>query len=235
MKKLRQGHKWQFGVFAMVAVASLLFVPPASASVIGTLDVANCANGAVNVTLTTIDWILPVDAGNGCVQNNTGIFYGPTASKPLPSGLGLILDLPGGPANFMVFTNGTDIVSFDLGGLGPGVANTVCTVSPCSVTSTSPFILMANATGTSVTLTAFGLARDNLSAALPNDIWSGAFTTQVAGQTPAQIQATILGGGTIHSTWSGEFIVSIPEPVSMSLIGGGLMALAWLRRRRVQA
>ena len=71
---------------------------------------------------------------------------------------------------------------------------------------------------------------------------SGAFTTQIAGQTPLQIRNTVcgpgagctgVGGGTINSTYSFDGIASaIPEPVTMTLFGVGLIVLAGLKRQQ---
>jgi hypothetical protein len=70
--------------------------------------------------------------------------------------------------------------------------------------------------------------------------YAGAFTTQIAGRTPAQIQANILAGGSERSTYSAEFLVTaptprggeVPEPGTLSLlaVGGGLIAFAVRRR-----
>jgi hypothetical protein len=60
----------------------------------------------------------------------------------------------------------------------------------------------------------------------------GAFTTQIPGVSAASIQATINSGGTITSTFSGEFVANVPEPLTSALIGGALIALAALKRRK---
>jgi hypothetical protein len=138
------------------------------------------------------------------------------------------------------------VLSFDLaavGGFGPGLPND-CVPSPpngssCSIQPGSPFILTTTITplgvvGTSVTLQAHGTIVDPLDK--KTSTWDGAFTTQINGKTPAQIEAIIKGppGGSISSTFSGEFDVTpLPEPVTMGLIGGGLIALAAMKKRRV--
>jgi hypothetical protein len=85
--------------------------------------------------------------------------------------------------------------------------------------------------GTSVTLDAHGTILDIGDGS--TSFWSGSFTTQINTMDPAAIQAQIVGGGAIVSSFSGEFdVTNVPEPVSMSLIGGGLIALAAIRRRK---
>ncbi len=96
----------------------------------------------------------------------------------------------------------------------------------------SPFILTTTTTGTSVTLQAHGTIVDPLDGSL--SAWNGAFTTQINGQTPLQIRNTTVGGGSISSTFSGEFDLNpVPEPVTMALFGGGLIALAAFKKRKV--
>jgi hypothetical protein len=211
----------------------------ASGAVIGTLTLTS-EPGDVNVTLTSIDWTPPVGPGTGrfTVGSGTDLTY--NDGTPLTVGtLGTILDLTAGMPfpiiGFMMFDDASDLV-FDLTALGPGPSNTVCTdafdvnAPACSVGPGSPFILQATSTGTAVTLAARGIARD---ASAVQSEFIGAFTTQIAGRTPSDIQENILGGGVENSTYSAEFTATfIPEPgtVSLLVVGGGLIALAWRRR-----
>lgn len=219
-----------------VLVVAAVFCIVASASPIGHLSVANCTNGGVLVTLTTIDWYPPPGGGSGCDQTGgtTSVVY---SGGTLTGGVqGTILDLTAGGGavpDFMTFVGNAGL-HFDLTFIGPGVSSTVCAATlnsnlpACSVAAGSPFILAPTTTGTSVTLSAGGNARD----ASGTGPWSGAFTTQIAGLTPAQVQSSILAGGVQNSTWSGDFLVGVPEPLTLSLIGSGLIAMGLLRRRR---
>src|SRR5947209_3737788 len=102
------------GVMAIAAVASVILIPAASASVIGPLDVANCPGGGVTVTTTTIDWLLPAGPPDGCINTGTGtaVLFGPTLSSTLGPGVaGRIMDLTIGGGvvpDFMTFVVGAD-------------------------------------------------------------------------------------------------------------------------------
>ncbi len=224
--------------FAILMVVSCLaLTTPALPVSVGILNLSNCAGGGVAVNATTIDWQLPVGPPDGCIVTGSGtnVTYN---TGTLGSGVtGSILDLtisnPLPILDFMTFT-GNPNLHFDLTGIGAGSSNTDCATSldpnslACSVSLGSPFILTPTSTGTTVTLSAFGLARDL------TDIsrWLGQYTSQFPDRTPASIQANILSGGSETTTYSGSFIVSmVPEPSSFVLIGGALVGLALLKRR----
>jgi hypothetical protein len=229
---------------ALCGLALFCSVTGASGAVIGNLDIANCAGGGVVVTATTIDFTLPVGGGTGCIQTgqNTNVTY--AGGTLLPGVQGTILDLVAGGGlvpDFMTFV-GNPLLHLDLAGIGPGVANTVCAtvldpnLPACSAVAGSPFILAPTSTGTSITLSAFGTARDG---SLPTSNFIGAFTTQIAGVTPDAIRNTIATGGAINSTNSAAFVITltgVPEPstISMAGLGGLLVALAVMKRSRAE-
>jgi hypothetical protein len=230
-------HGLKLGLFSLAIVA--LCAPSASASIIGHLSVANCAGGGVTVSFSAIDWSpgSPV----ACLQSGIGTNLSSTVTGPLvPPLVGTINDLPPASGIFGFMTFGT--LMFDLAavnGFGPPVVPE-CSVNPavgnsCSIVFMgiqSPFILTTTATGTSVTLLAHGTIADPAGGPVSN--WNGAFTTQINGQTPMQIRNTVTApGGSISSSFSGEFDVVVPEPMTMALIGGGLIALAAIKRRKV--
>jgi len=252
-------------VAASAGLALFSLVTAASAAPSGHLDIANCGGGGVTVSATLIDFTQPVGGGNGCIITGslTAVNYTSAGGASVlgPNVLGTILDLPFAPGpviDFMRFsTNPIPVggsvpapatpgqalfdLHFDLTSLGPGVTNgTPCSAvfdpnaPACSAFVGSPFILAPTATGTSVTLSTFGVVRD----ASGTSNFIGAFTSQIAGQTPASIQATIAGGGSITSTNSGDFTLTVvPEPstVSMAMLGGLFVAFFAARRKKSQA
>jgi PEP-CTERM motif-containing protein len=238
-------------LFALAGIAVFLgWVPASMASPVGVLNITNCNGGGVTVTSTSVDWLLPVGGGNGCISSDSGTNVTYTGGGPLLSNdaTGLIKDLPAGSnLDFMVFTDQPNL-HFDLSSVGPGVVSTVCstTLNPnnasCSVFAGSPFILTPTATGTTVTLSAAGIARDTTG----SSNWLGSFTTQFPGITPAQLQAAettnapipgFCSGGACTNTYSASFSVTLiptPEPTTVSLIGLGLAGLALVKRHRAK-
>ena len=231
-------NKLNFWRTAGAAMVFSMLAPMASGAVIGTLRITSDP-GDVIVSLTSLDFTPPVGGGDGTftVGAGTNLTYGDGTALTVGS-TGTVRDLNAGDPfpimNFLTFSAAPGLV-FDLTGLGPGPANTVCSAtlnqnSPaCSVFAGSPFILQATSTGTAVTLSAIGTANDGSGL---SSTFIGQFTTQITGRTPAQIQANILSGGIERSTYSGEFVATpIPEPgaATLFLLGGGLLAFA--RRR----
>ena len=228
-----QGFKKQ--IYLLAAIGLLGISSSATASVIGSLNVANCAGGGVTVSSTNIVWS-PVGtvAGTGCTDTGIGTnltYSGGTLGPGDPGNIKNLTSGGGSVDNFMTFQGTT--LDFVLTGLGPGSANTNCALSAlnpvCSVAAGSPFIL----TFISANVTAIGLgANGTVTDGGVTSNWFGSFTTQL-NLSGTAIQSTELAGGSIASAHSGQFSVSaVPEPgtVSMFLLGG--LTLLGIGRKR---
>lgn len=232
----------------------------ANAAVSGTLNIGGATGEGVRVTLTEIDWT-PLGTGTGSFAVSFGTDLTSAVGNPSAGELGTIKDLgPGTPSplpDFMTFSNEPGL-SFSLLGIGPGSNNTNCAGlvnvgDSCSPFVGSPFVLTLSrdalgVVSTNVALGAFGIATDGT---VPSG-YTGSFTTQIAGKTPAQIQAIFgcFAGATvdqctipdahIDSSYSGSFVAviteghgagSAPEPATLALLGFGLLG-AGVRARR---
>jgi hypothetical protein len=231
------------GLLCLAVLVLTTFAPSASAGVVGTLSIGICGSGVVVVNSASVDWVptcLVVGGGTSVTSVGDGNLIVPAGGPAFP-GTSTINDLTlpppsPGDAGFMTFVYapaGIDLI-FNLaptGGLGPGLAAPDCSPSPaigqsCSIAG-SPFILTTTATGTSVVLPASGTIYDT--GDHTTSYWSGQFSANVD-ESPATIEA---GGGAISESFSGKFdITPVPEPVSVALIGGGLLALAGIKRRK---
>lgn len=214
----------------------------ASASTTYNLSVANCSGGGATVTATTIVWSPNGTAMNtGCIDSGIGTDVAYMGGTLLPNDVGNIMDLSAGtlPVNDFMTFSGTPL-DFVLTGIGPGLSNTNCALSPtnttCSPFAGSPFVL----TYLGANLTGVGLSVNGTVADLAGPAtWSGSFTTQL-NLSASAIQTVETTGGSIASTQSGNFNVTVtpisstPEPstTAMLLMGGGLIAIAYRRQRQ---
>jgi hypothetical protein len=218
-------------------LACALVAPNASAQPVGSFNITNAAGGGIILTSQNIDFALPVGGGfgNDVTGFGTSVLY--TNGGPLlASASGSILDLAagGGPVpDFMTFSTDPTL-HFDLTTVGPGVANTVAAavldpnLPASSPFAGSPFILQPTATGTTITFSTGGIARDSSGI---NSTWSGLFTLQAPGVTPFQIQQTLLNGGDVISSYSAGFTVVVPEPGTSVLFVAGLIGVVAARRK----
>ena len=249
----------KFLLLAAMASASLL-TQNMSASIMGNLNFANCNNGGVTVTSTTITWS-PVGTGGastGCISAGLGTNLVWSLGGSMTSGaVGYIQDEPGAPPlPFLVFPalagNPTQTLNFLLtnnfvfappaGFQGAGsAACAAASATPgdsCITSATSPFLLIANSDGsTTVNLSAAGTAADPNNGSPSN--WKGVFTTQLQTNPTGvynSICPTVACGGSISTTYSFSGSVSfVPEPGAMTMmfIGAGLLAFT-ARRRKVK-
>jgi len=124
---------------------------------------------------------------------------------------------------------GTDTVSPDCVGL------THCTPSnPALITANdpggvSPFNLDQNSLGTAANFAVEGFVHDSNGQI---GILTGIFSAEFVGKNPAQVLAQILTGNG-ESTYSANFVVALaPEPMTLALMGSGLLAIGLITRRR---
>lgn len=209
--------------------------PNASATPVGSFDITNGAGGGIILSSLNIDFALPVGGGvgNDVTGIGTSVLY--TAGVLLPGVSGSILDLAAGGGavpDFMTFSSDPTL-HFDLTSVGPGVANTLAAavldpnLPASSPFAGSPFILQPTATGTTITFSTGGIARDSSGI---NSTWSGLFTLQAPGVTPFQIQQSLLNGGNVTTTYSAAFTV-VPEPGTSVLFVAGLIGVVAARRK----
>jgi hypothetical protein len=230
---MRKNMKTKLWILAGIALCG--FAGNAMATPMGTLNIANCSGGGITVSATTIVFTPATGGGTGgCIDTGLGTALTYSGGSLGGGIVGNILNLTAGGGavnNFMTFT-GTPL-DFTLTGLGPA-SSTPCsgaiTLNQTCSAPGSPFVLTDLGANTGISLTATGTASDGVG---PSSNWTGAFTSQITGETIAQILNTISTGGSIQSTHSASFsVTSVPEPMTLSMMGIGLLGLGLIARRR---
>jgi PEP-CTERM motif len=227
------------GVLSFAALSTAYATP-----ISGTVN----TTGVASVNLTSINFLSGTFVPNLFLVSvpTTGSFVGLagttgtianltnnlTNTGPQPVGV------PFTDPSWMVFSSASPLIAFDLNFINAGTDGTAgCSSSAigalCTPFSFSPFNLQNTSLGTSVAFSLSGNARNVSTGELSPFI--GNFTTQISGQTIPQILATINSGGTITNSYSANFIATIPEPGTISLLGAGLIGLGLLQRRRARS
>src|ERR1039458_2186029 len=253
---MEKRHVLRLGAICWAVMAMAVFLPTASASVIATLFTGSA--GLITVTTTSITWNTDPGAGsagtwNGEVANGTNLaFLGCSgvlgSAGCLFNGEGIDINHLGPVVNgvttlpednFITFA-ANPALDFRLTAVSPGSANTNCfgllVGQSCSVIAGSPLILtLLSSNRTAVQLSFVGTATDG-SGQTSN--WTGGFSATLPTMTPADLETYFLNNpnGSQSASNSGSFFATtVPEPGTSGLIGGALIGLATLLRRRKSA
>jgi hypothetical protein len=238
-------------VFGGLALSMLvLTAQPSFASVTGTLLTGG--NGTLTVSATSLTFTPNDTTGFSTeVASGTSLMFASCPSGTLGTAgcltQGEGVDVNGGATitslgpipNFLTFATTPSLV-YSLSTYQAGSADTNCAAltvgQSCSVFLGSPVVLTLEAGGsTSAELGVVGSVTDGSGASN----WDGLFTATIVGETPAELQALILTGGSVTHSYSGNFFTAsaVPEPRLMSLaaLAGALLLIVVQKKRRKEA
>jgi PEP-CTERM motif len=239
-------------VLAVLAICLAAFPRPAQAFLItGELDLA----GGVRITDTgLLDFILPVDGTNGIeiIANSTNTDYFAvfnTFGIPYTiADLDLLAALfPAGPEGTFTELQGfeTTPTSIQFGGQLsplPDLTFSLLSIIPCQVGCGFGFAPQFNVVfsggNTSVIMNITGTVCDPGNPLAECNHYTGQFTAQFVGLSPAQLIALLDSQGYIQTSFSASKISAapgtVPEPASLLLFGTGSAIAATIARRRAK-
>jgi len=233
----------RFGAPAAALVSllsSVLFASPASAvPIVGRLSLL----GTLSLNSDGIDFQPPSSpfVGNFLTSlPSGGYFAGITGS-----GTALALDLSTiGPVSVSGFLSSFqppfETLLFELELIQPGAFDgSDCAAAPASgqvcTPDGSPFSFVNFSTGSGVSsIVSFVLQGKVAANGGDAGVFTAVYTAQFTGLSYQQVRAAIAAGGSVTASYSAD-IDAIPEPGAAALLGGGLFALALLRRSTSRA
>jgi hypothetical protein len=220
--------------FAVAVV--LLLSQTAFAIPIGQFDLV----GTVRFDSDEMDWS-PAGGGTGTaavIAPVSGAFVGLDGTSAIAKDLDLDVQTPGVPfllTDFLTFA-AAPTLSLDLTGIELGqFCSALCSAAPAAGQICTPagspfnFVNLPSGSGLSSILSfaMSGTASDGVS----DGPFTAVYTAQFVGLPYQSVLATIVGGGSLTTSYSASFEV-VPEPGTLLLLSAGLGLLALRRSRR---